>query len=345
MSDIADRVKKIVVEHLGVDADKVVESASFIDDLGADQPRYRGTGHGLRRRVRRRDSRRRGRHHPDRRRRDKVHREVAGLTISKSGSVPFVAGTGPAGQCCRCFQVISVSCTGNTDETRRHHWIGHALAARLRRRDHLVTSCRGQECGAPRSPTSRSRTCLPRSPAAFPSATAPTAPTIRTTGWSRRSSARSIRSSVYAMAAADQALADAGWAPKTEEDQCRTGVLIGSGIGGLDGIVEAGYTLRDRGPRRISPVLHPRAADQSRLGPGIDPARTARAEPFRRHGLLHRRPCHRRRQPADRPRRRRRDGRRRNGIADLPHRARRFRRLQGAVGQPQRRPAECVEAL
>ena len=36
MSDIADRVKNIVVEHLGVDTDKVVESASFIDDLGAD---------------------------------------------------------------------------------------------------------------------------------------------------------------------------------------------------------------------------------------------------------------------------------------------------------------------
>jgi acyl carrier protein len=36
MSDIADRVKKIVVEHLGVDEDKVVETASFIDDLGAD---------------------------------------------------------------------------------------------------------------------------------------------------------------------------------------------------------------------------------------------------------------------------------------------------------------------
>lgn len=36
MSDIADRVKKIVVEHLGVEEDKVVESASFIDDLGAD---------------------------------------------------------------------------------------------------------------------------------------------------------------------------------------------------------------------------------------------------------------------------------------------------------------------
>ena len=36
MSDIADRVKKIVVEHLGVEADKVTEEASFIDDLGAD---------------------------------------------------------------------------------------------------------------------------------------------------------------------------------------------------------------------------------------------------------------------------------------------------------------------
>lgn len=36
MSDIADRVKNIVVEHLGVEADKVAESASFIDDLGAD---------------------------------------------------------------------------------------------------------------------------------------------------------------------------------------------------------------------------------------------------------------------------------------------------------------------
>jgi acyl carrier protein len=36
MSDIADRVKKIVIEHLGVDAEKVTEGASFIDDLGAD---------------------------------------------------------------------------------------------------------------------------------------------------------------------------------------------------------------------------------------------------------------------------------------------------------------------
>ncbi len=36
MSDVADRVKKIVIEHLGVDADKVVDNANFIEDLGAD---------------------------------------------------------------------------------------------------------------------------------------------------------------------------------------------------------------------------------------------------------------------------------------------------------------------
>ena len=62
---------------------------------------------------------------------------------------------------------------------------------------------------------------------------------------------------VYAMAAADQALADAGWKPEKYEDQIRSGVLIGSGIGGLTGIVEAGYTLRDKGPRRVSPFFIP----------------------------------------------------------------------------------------
>lgn len=62
---------------------------------------------------------------------------------------------------------------------------------------------------------------------------------------------------VYAMGAADEALDDANWHPSTEEDQIRTGVMIGSGIGGVEGIVEAGYTLRDKGSRRISPFFIP----------------------------------------------------------------------------------------
>jgi 3-oxoacyl-[acyl-carrier-protein] synthase II len=62
---------------------------------------------------------------------------------------------------------------------------------------------------------------------------------------------------IYGMAAADMALNDANWHPQTDEDQISTGVLIGSGIGGIEGIVEAGYTLRDKGPRRISPFFIP----------------------------------------------------------------------------------------
>ena len=62
---------------------------------------------------------------------------------------------------------------------------------------------------------------------------------------------------VYAMAAATQALDDADWHPRTADDQNATGVLIGSGIGGLQGIEDAAITLRDRGPRRISPFFIP----------------------------------------------------------------------------------------
>ena len=62
---------------------------------------------------------------------------------------------------------------------------------------------------------------------------------------------------VYAMAAADQALTDANWHPETREDQIASGVMIGSGIGGLEGIEEAAVILREKGPRRISPFFIP----------------------------------------------------------------------------------------
>ena len=62
---------------------------------------------------------------------------------------------------------------------------------------------------------------------------------------------------VYAVAAATQALEDAGWKPETHEDQIRTGVLIGSGIGGLQGIEKAALLLAEKGPRRVSPFFIP----------------------------------------------------------------------------------------
>ena len=60
---------------------------------------------------------------------------------------------------------------------------------------------------------------------------------------------------IYGVAAATQALADAGWKPQTEADRARTGVLIGSGIGGLGGIAETAITLHEKGPRRVSPFF------------------------------------------------------------------------------------------
>ncbi|HMK90972.1 MAG TPA: beta-ketoacyl-ACP synthase II, partial [Methylocystis sp.] len=60
---------------------------------------------------------------------------------------------------------------------------------------------------------------------------------------------------IFAAAAATQALADAGWKADTPEKQETTGVLIGSGIGGLGGIYETSVTLRERGPRRVSPFF------------------------------------------------------------------------------------------
>src|SRR4249919_2499089 len=62
---------------------------------------------------------------------------------------------------------------------------------------------------------------------------------------------------IFAVAAAQQALADAGWKPVTHEDQISTGVMIGSGIGGLTGIAETAIVLKERGPRRVSPFFIP----------------------------------------------------------------------------------------
>lgn len=64
---------------------------------------------------------------------------------------------------------------------------------------------------------------------------------------------------LYSIAAADQALADSGWSPKDlgEEAQNRTGVMIGSGIGGLQTVYDASITLHEKGPRRLSPFVIP----------------------------------------------------------------------------------------
>lgn len=64
---------------------------------------------------------------------------------------------------------------------------------------------------------------------------------------------------LYGMAAAEQAVRDSGWMPEDHEGQCRTGVMIGSGIGGLTAIADTAVLLKERGPRRVSPFFIPSA--------------------------------------------------------------------------------------
>ena len=62
---------------------------------------------------------------------------------------------------------------------------------------------------------------------------------------------------LYAIAAAHEAVKDSGWEPTTDEQRERTGVMVGSGIGGLPGIAEGAVTLHEKGPRRLSPFFIP----------------------------------------------------------------------------------------
>ena len=62
---------------------------------------------------------------------------------------------------------------------------------------------------------------------------------------------------LYGMAAATQAVADSGWQPQTDDERERTGVMIGSGIGGLTSIAETAVLIREKGPKRVSPFFIP----------------------------------------------------------------------------------------
>ena len=64
---------------------------------------------------------------------------------------------------------------------------------------------------------------------------------------------------LYGIAAADQAVHDAGWTPEDEESRLRTGVMIGSGIGGLQSIEQTTLLIAEKGPRRVSPFFIPGA--------------------------------------------------------------------------------------
>ena len=150
---------------------------------------------------------------------------------------------------------------------------------------------------------------------------------------------------IFAMGAATQALDDADWHPSRYEDQIVSGVMIGSGIGGVEGIAETSLAVTRPRPAPRVAVLHSRAPDQSRLGLCVDHPWLEGSQPRRSHRLLDRGARHRRRRPADRAGRCRRDGGRRHGVAGQPHLARRLCRLPGAVDRIQRYARTRIAAL
>ena len=78
--------------------------------------------------------------------------------------------------------------------------------------------------------------------------------------WMEPKEARKVDEFIlYGVAAADQAVRDSGWVPQDEDSRCRTGVMIGSGIGGLSSIAETAVLIKERGPRRVSPFFIPGA--------------------------------------------------------------------------------------
>jgi len=84
--------------------------------------------------------------------------------------------------------------------------------------------------------------------------------TFRADQWVEPKEQRKIdRFIIYSLAAAEMAVTDAGWKPEDEEERLRTGVMIGSGIGGVESIAETAVTLKERGPRRVSPFFIPGA--------------------------------------------------------------------------------------
>lgn len=94
------------------------------------------------------------------------------------------------------------------------------------------------------------------------------------------------------IAAATQAVEDSGWMPQDEESRERTGVMIGSGIGGLNTIQDTTILLHESGPKRISPFFIPSCLINLASGHVSHQIRIQRPQSFCCDGLCHRRSCH-----------------------------------------------------
>ncbi len=141
-------------------------------------------------------------------------------------------------------------------ETGRRYRNGHGHAAGLRRRSDLEAPLKG-ESGAKKSIPFDVSDIACKIACVIPRGDG-TGGTYNPDQWMEPKEQRKVDEFiVFAMCAARQALEDSGWQPQTDEDKAHTGVMIGSGIGGVEGIAETAMTLKESGPRRVSPFFIP----------------------------------------------------------------------------------------
>ena len=283
MSDIAERVKKIVVEHLGVDAAKVTDNASFIDDLGADSL-------------------------------DTVELVMA-FEEEFSVEIPDDAAE----------KIATVKDAIEFHQQQKSCGLSRVFVLRIRSGDNIrcavLLSLAWESCrlwGSVWTSTGKRLISLVASGIGRITHFDPVRNDLsgRGAGSTRKWPEGELNLDAYiepkeqkkmdnfihfaVAAAADEAIKDGGYKPETDEQRDRIGVMIGSGIGGLNEIYETSILLHERGPQTRVAFLYPAQFNQPGIGPDIDNAWLSRPQSFSGDGLCHRRACDRRCRAADR---------------------------------------------
>ena len=248
MSDIAERVKKIVVEHLGVEPDKVTENASFIDDLGADSLDTVELVMAFEEEF--------GVEIPD---------DAAETILTVGDAVKFIEKNAkaerrsPDADAGRARRICAASASEGTRAMRRVVVTGLGMVTPLGCGVEATWKrLLAGESGARRIDSLRRRRSACKIACQIPRGDGADG-TFNPDQWMEPKEQRKVDDFiVYAMAAADAGARRCRLeARDATRSRSRTGVLIGSGIGGIDGIAETAITLHEQGPRRVSPFFIP----------------------------------------------------------------------------------------